>query len=93
MSQTQQPFRRKHVPTRSCVVCRAKFDKPRLTRFVLTADNQLVQDPTGKANGRGAYLCENPACWQRAHQSNIVDRALRATLSAEAKQVFLRLSS
>ena len=50
---------RKHRPQRSCVVCREKKDKRALTRLVVI-DERLQVDVTGKAKGRGAYLCALP---------------------------------
>lgn len=77
--------RRKHVPQRSCVACRQKFDKRDLTRLVYTAEGLQI-DPTGKQNGRGAYLCSSDGCWKRAHKSNILERALRVSLTQADKQ-------
>ena len=61
---------RKHVPQRSCVVCRRKLDKRCLTRIVRSPD------PGGKLNGRGSYLCDDRDCWQKALSSQVLDRAL-----------------
>lgn len=61
----KQPRRPKHVPQRSCIVCRRKVDKRQLTRIVRTADAGVVVDPTGKRNGRGAYVCDQPDCWEK----------------------------
>jgi uncharacterized protein len=73
---------RKHVPQRTCVVCREKADKRALTRVVLT-ESGVQLDPTGKMNGRGAYLCERDACWQRALTTEVLSKALRAALTVE----------
>ncbi len=78
----QQP-RRKHVPQRTCVVCRQATDKRRLTRLVRTPDSGVVVDPTGKLNGRGAYLCDQAACWDKAlRHPGILNQALNSDLSA-----------
>ncbi len=82
----KQPLRRKHIPTRMCVACRNKFEKRHLTRIVYV-DGKLQIDATGKQNGRGAYLCTAPACWQRAAKSNLLDHALRVSLTNAEKQV------
>jgi hypothetical protein len=71
-----------------CVVCRQKFDKRALTRLVYTPAGLRV-DETGKLSGRGAYLCDNSRCWERARQSNVLERALRTTLTAADKQQLL----
>jgi predicted RNA-binding protein YlxR (DUF448 family) len=47
------------------VACRQKFDKRHLTRIVRTADEGVIVDPTGKRNGRGAYLCDQVRCWDK----------------------------
>ncbi|MGQ9889261.1 MAG: YlxR family protein [Aggregatilineales bacterium] len=71
---------RKHVPVRTCVICRTRDAKRTLTRLVRTAEGVVV-DPSGKLNGRGAYLCDQEACWARALNSDALDRALRTTLT------------
>lgn len=76
-----QPKRLKRSPQRTCVVCRSTADKRALTRLVRTPENGVQVDPTGKLNGRGAYLCDNPACWDSALASDVLANALRATLS------------
>ncbi len=77
----KQPKRRKHVPQRTCVVCRTTTDKRTLTRLVRTPDDGIHVDPTGKRPGRGAYLCDNPACWDKALHSDVLANALRTTLT------------
>ncbi len=89
---TKQQARRKHVPMRSCVICRSAQPKRSLIR-VVSFEQRLVIDPSGKLAGRGAYLCHSVACWQRAlASSELLSRALRIALSAEDKaalQTFL----
>ena len=67
-------------PLRSCIACRMTADKRTLTRFVRTAEGQAVCDPTGKLAGRGAYLCEEKSCFERAQKGHLFDRALRMRL-------------
>jgi len=69
-----------------CVVCRESFDKRELHRLVFTPETGLIVDHARKTGGRGAYLCANPACWERARQSNVLDHALRAAIPADEKQ-------
>lgn len=78
----ERQSRTRHVPIRTCVVCRQKAGKRGLFRLVRTHDGVQI-DPTGKMNGRGAYLCENVACWERALTSDVLTRALRAPLTAD----------
>lgn len=76
-------------PVRTCVVCREKSSKRALTRIVRT-ETGIYVDLTGKVNGRGAYLCDAPTCWQRATQSDVLARALRTSLT-DADRERLRL--
>lgn len=71
---------RKPAPVRMCVVCREKAGKRTLVRLVRAEDGVHI-DRTGKANGRGAYLCDQEACWARAASTDVLARALRTTLT------------
>jgi predicted RNA-binding protein YlxR (DUF448 family) len=92
MAGKKQP-RQRHIPQRTCVVCRRKMDKRELTRLVpLPAEagadqpaGQVVVDPTGKQSGRGAYLCSRPECWDRALSTTVLEKALKTSLSAETR--------
>ncbi len=68
------------VPTRTCVACRTSSDKRGFVRIVRTPDGHVEVDGKGKANGRGAYLCADPDCFERAHARRRLDVALRVTL-------------
>ncbi|GAB4443029.1 MAG: hypothetical protein Kow00120_12160 [Anaerolineae bacterium] len=69
------------MPQRTCVVCRTVMPKRALVRIVATPDEGVLIDPTGKRAGRGAYLCGAPACWERAVTTDVLNHALRTTLS------------
>jgi len=73
--------KRRRVPQRTCVVCRTTADKRSLTRLVRTPDEGVHVDPTGKRSGRGAYLCDDPSCWDRALASDVLAKALCTPLS------------
>ena len=84
MSKIKKPIRNKHIPQRLCVVCRQKRDKRQLTRLVRT-ESGVVIDPTGKQNGRGAYVCDQPQCWDKIIKSQLLDKALKTEISADEK--------
>lgn len=69
--------RPKHIPMRTCIACRQERGKRDLVRIVRTPTDGVRVDPTGKAAGRGAYLCRARACW---HQALTGSRALNAAL-------------
>ncbi len=81
--------RQKHVPLRSCVVCRAKRPKRELIRIVRTAEGVVQVDATGKANGRGAYLCSEPACWVGGVTRGKLSQALKSELKESARERLL----
>jgi len=81
MAHKQMPVRRKHVPQRTCVVCRRAADKRTLTRLVCDPVEGIVVDPTGKRHGRGAYLCDADECWEQAMETDVLSRALRTRLT------------
>ena len=68
------------VSNRTCVACRCADEKRWFIRFVRTPDGHVIVDPTGKANGRGAYLCAKPECFETARQRRRLDAALKVTL-------------
>lgn len=74
--------RPKHVPQRMCIACRDRTAKRALTRIVRTPEGTVEIDPTGKRNGRGAYLCDRPRCWERAISTNILANGLKTDIDA-----------
>ena len=82
-------MRTKHQPLRTCVACRQAKPKRELTRIVRTPEGQIMVDPTGKANGRGAYLCSDRACWERAIKRRVLNHALKTEVDAEGTQRLL----
>lgn len=77
--------RPRHVPQRTCVACRDKTNKRALFRIVRTSDGQAEIDLTGRKPGRGAYICDTPACWERATSTTLLDHALKTPLTNETK--------
>jgi uncharacterized protein len=72
-----QAPRQKHIPQRTCVSCRRTDAKRGLVRVLRDGEGRVSVDPTGRRNGRGAYLCHDPACWQNAIKRKALERALR----------------
>ncbi len=75
--------KRKHKPQRTCIVCRETKDKKALVRVVRTLTGNVVVDLTGKANGRGAYVCRQPDCWEKGLKKERLGQALKVTLSTQ----------
>ena len=64
-----------------CVACREMRAKKDLMRVVRTAEDGLALDLTGKLSGRGAYLCRDAACVQKAIKTRALERALEAPMN------------
>jgi len=74
----------KHVPQRTCVICRRTAPKRELVRLVRGADGEIVVDRTGKLPGRGAYVCRSEECARSGVSKKAIERALKARTSPEA---------
>lgn len=70
------------IPQRLCSGCQAFQDKKSLIRIVRTPSGEIVIDPSGKAPGRGAYVCRNAGCISKAAAGKGLDRALKAPVPA-----------
>ncbi len=85
------------VPTRSCVHCRASREKRELLRVIRSPDGGIAYDPTGKANGRGAYVCHDEACivgaTGRGGLARALGTSLPVTLAAELQRAVSRGTS
>lgn len=73
----------KHVPIRTCVACRESKPKRELIRVVRVAPDRIEADPTGKKNGRGAYLCPAQECWHLAQRKRALHHALAVTVTPD----------
>jgi predicted RNA-binding protein YlxR (DUF448 family) len=65
---------------RTCVGCRNSFDKNELIRVIRNSDGELKVDKTGKANGRGAYICNNAECFRLAKRNKGLARSLDVSI-------------
>ena len=74
------------TPQRMCVSCRQLFDKRDLVRVVRTPEGEIKLDPTGKAAGRGAYLCKDPECLKRAVKTKVFNKVFKTAIADEAYQ-------
>ena len=68
---------------RSCIACGRQADKVALLRIVRDPSGTVAFDATGRAPGRGAYVCSEE-CFAAACKRKKLDRALRTTLEGDA---------
>jgi predicted RNA-binding protein YlxR (DUF448 family) len=71
-----------HEPIRTCVACRLEAGKRTLVRFTRNAEGEVMEDPSGRAAGRGAYLHDDPSCRELALKKRSLERALRSRAEA-----------
>ena len=71
------------IPMRQCMGCRERKPKRELIRVVRSPEGAVSLDFQGKAPGRGAYLCPDPACLARARKSKALERAFSTALPGE----------
>ena len=73
---------------RMCVGCREMREKRSLLRIVKSAEGEISIDPVGKKPGRGAYICRDRACLERAVKQKQLERALEQRID---EAVYARL--
>lgn len=74
--------RKKHIPIRTCIGCGGKKPKREMIRIVRQEEN-IFLDPTGKTSGRGAYICIDMDCLEKAIKRKALSYALRCTITSE----------
>lgn len=73
----------KNLPQRTCIGCNCQKDKKELIRIVKNKEGIISIDKTGKAQGRGAYICNNEECLEKAIKTKRLERAFGMQISNE----------
>ncbi len=73
----------KKVPLRTCMGCNEKKPKKELVRIVKNKNNEIFVDKTLKADGRGAYICNNVECLDKVIKSKRLEKVLETSISEE----------
>ncbi len=81
-----QQAKMKKPPIRHCVGCGEAKPKKELVRLAHSKDGQVSLDRTGKAPGRGAYLCHSAACLTKARKKRSLERAFGTAIPEEVYQ-------
>ncbi|MBF0781084.1 MULTISPECIES: RNase P modulator RnpM [unclassified Granulicatella] len=68
------------IPMRKCVVSQQLYPKKELTRIVRQGDGTVAIDPSGRLNGRGAYISLNPELALKAKKSKVFERQLEVSI-------------
>ena len=75
--------KQKKIPQRKCIACQDRAAKRDLVRIVKNKEGQIFLDKTGKANGRGAYICNCVECLNKAIKSKALSRAFKMEVPEE----------
>ena len=73
----------KSLPQRTCIGCNSKKNKSELIRIVKNKEGNISIDKTGKAAGRGAYICDNIECLEKAIKTKRIDKAFEMKINNE----------
>lgn len=66
----------KKVPLRKCIACGENKEKQDLIRVVRDSDKKVIVDISGRVNGRGAYICIDTKCFEKAEKTRRLSRTL-----------------
>ena len=73
----------KELPKRTCIGCNQIKPKKELIRIVKNKEGQIFIDRTSKANGRGAYICDDINCLEKAIKSKRLERTFETNIDDE----------
>ena len=73
----------KKIPVRQCLGCNEHKPKAELIRVVRDPEGGISLDTRGKKSGRGAYICHNVKCLNKARKSKRIERALECEIPEE----------
>lgn len=73
----------KKIPMRQCVGCGEMKSKKEMLRVIKTTEDEILLDTTGKKNGRGAYICPDGECLQKAIKTRGLERSLKTAIPEE----------
>ena len=76
----------KNEVIRMCFICRNCLNKNELNRLVKNKEGNVFIDRTGKANGRGAYICNSSECLEKVKKQKVLNRAFKCELSEQTVQ-------
>ena len=76
----------KRIPLRMCIACREMKPKQEMTRVVKNANGEIFADPTGKAAGRGAYICNEEVCLKKLLDKKLLHKAFAANVELSVYQ-------
>lgn len=81
----------KKIPQRTCIGCNTQKNKKDLIRIVKDKDGNINIDRTGKMNGRGAYLCKNKECLEKAIKSKKIEKIFEMKIDEKVYEELMKM--
>lgn len=78
----------KKIPQRMCIGCQEMKPKKELIRVVKNSEGDIKVDLTGKAPGRGAYICKSAECLEKAIKGKRLEKNFETKID---ESIFQRL--
>lgn len=76
-------MKKRKIPLRKCTGCQEMKNKKELIRIVRNQEGEISLDFTGKKPGRGAYICPNEECLEKAQKSKGLERSFKTAIPDE----------
>ena len=76
-------MKQKKVPLRMCLGCQEMKPKKELLRVVRDKENNISPDFTGRKPGRGAYICRDAQCFEKARKGRRLEKAFDMPISED----------
>ncbi len=76
-------MKKKKIPLRKCIGCNEQKPKQELIRVVKSNDDEISIDFTGKAHGRGAYICADIECLKKAEKKKLLNKSFKQQVNEE----------
>ena len=74
--------KQRKIPLRTCIGCLQPKDKRELLRIVRSPEGRIFADATGKAAGRGAYVCKDTECLKAARTKRRLEKSFSCRIEA-----------
>lgn len=74
--------KKRKIPQRKCIVTNEIRPKKEMIRVVRNKEGEVFVDPTGKKNGRGAYLTIDAEVFKQARENKILDKVFQTTVDS-----------
>ena len=68
---------------RRCIACLEQKEKNEMIRIVKPKDEGIQIDLSGKKNGRGAYICKNEDCLNKAIKTKKMEKTFEMNIEKD----------